>query len=89
MKCAIDLIWFIPLSATQFMIRNKVSHALYSLQSDHPAREDATSFNHPSDGSEDQEEARDSADQSGEDLFLLLLLWSIIHLLVIGGKGVS
>lgn len=43
--------------------------AFYSPQSDHPAREEATSLNNPSDGSEDQEEARDSADQSGEDFF--------------------
>lgn len=48
---------------------------MFYLQSDHPANEDATSLNHPSDGSEDQEEARD---QSGEDLFpLILLLWSM------------
>lgn len=60
----------------------------YSHQSGHPSREE-TSFNNPSEGSEDQEEAHDSADQGGEHLFLLILHLFIIHPQIIGGKGIS
>lgn len=42
------------------------------LQTDHLATAEATSLNHPSDGSEDQEETHDAADQSGEDLLFFL-----------------
>lgn len=44
-------------------------HAISFLQIDHLATADATSLNHPSDGSEDQEETHDTADQSGEVFF--------------------
>lgn len=65
--------------STQFLLKYKVTVAFCSLQSDCPAREEATSLNNPSEGSEDQDEALDSADQGSEDFSLLFLLWSIIH----------
>lgn len=57
-----------------------IQFVFYHLQSDHTAR-DETPLNPPSDGSEDQEEARESADQSGEGLFplIFLLLSSMSH----------